>query len=222
MTDNFRKLAREDFPGNSRNSSNRVIEGEVDNTPEREKRTPIVTGKTVRQERGFLQKFMENFFGDDISGSIKDYIFYDIVIPALKSTIDEAVSGGISMFLYGEGRHRRNSSKSGGQKPYISYGSAYRSGGRDEPTYAKPRITDRHDFDEVLFENRYEADAVLNNMQHHLEKYKSVSVADFYEWSGVDSQWTDFQYGWTSLRNSYTERVRGGYIVRLPRPVPID
>jgi hypothetical protein len=49
-----------------------------------------------------------------------------------------------------------------------------------------------------------------------------VSVADFYDLVGVDGTYTDNKYGWTNIRNAYVNRVRDGYVIKLPRAISLD
>ena len=58
-------------------------------------------------------------------------------------------------------------------------------------------------------------------MDELLETYKMVTVADFYDLVGVTCDYTDNNYGWTSLRSAEVVRVRDGYIIKLPRALPI-
>ena len=49
-----------------------------------------------------------------------------------------------------------------------------------------------------------------------------VTVADLYDLADLTQPYTANRYGWTNLRNATTQRVRDGYILKLPRPMPID
>jgi hypothetical protein len=79
-----------------------------------------------------------------------------------------------------------------------------------------------HNFDEIVLDKRVEAEEVLDRMDAWIDKYDSVSVADFYEMCGVSSNYTDNKYGWTDLRGAAIQHVRGGYLIKLPPPEPLD
>ena len=49
-----------------------------------------------------------------------------------------------------------------------------------------------------------------------------VSVADLYDLVGISGNYTDNKYGWTNLRNSDVQRVRDGYLLKLPKALPFD
>ena len=55
-----------------------------------------------------------------------------------------------------------------------------------------------------------------------LDQYGVVKVADMYDAAGLTAPFTANKYGWTSLRNAETVRVRDGYIIKLPKAMPLD
>ena len=59
-------------------------------------------------------------------------------------------------------------------------------------------------------------------MSDLIETYESVSVADLYDLVGKPCNYTDNKYGWTNIRNVEPVRVRDGYILKLPKAMPID
>ena len=74
----------------------------------------------------------------------------------------------------------------------------------------------RHDFDDILFESRGEAEDVLSHLVDLTIDYGVASVADFYDLSGIESQFTDNKYGWTNLRDAeVTESMRDAYRVMV-------
>lgn len=52
--------------------------------------------------------------------------------------------------------------------------------------------------------------------------YGMVSVADLYDLIGVTGNYTDNKYGWTDIRSASVVRVRDGYIVKMPKAMPLD
>ena len=48
-----------------------------------------------------------------------------------------------------------------------------------------------------------------------------VSVMDLYDLVGITGQYTDNKYGWTNLRNAEPVRTRDGYMLKLPRAIPL-
>ena len=55
-----------------------------------------------------------------------------------------------------------------------------------------------------------------------IDVYGQVTVADLYDLVGVTGNYTDNKYGWTNIRNAETIRVRDGYMLKLPKVLPVD
>ena len=49
-----------------------------------------------------------------------------------------------------------------------------------------------------------------------------VTVADMYDMADVPAPFTSSKYGWTNISRAETKRVRDGYILELPKAMPID
>lgn len=157
-------------------------------------------------------KFADTFISEDIS-SVKEYILMDVLLPAIKKAISETITGGIDMMLYGETRNR--SSK--GSK--VSYSKYYDDRDRG---YERRRARIGYEYDDIVLESRAEAEEVLNSMDDLLERYGIVSVGDLYDLVGIQGNYTDNKYGWTSLRSASVHRTRDGYLLKLPKAGPLD
>jgi len=209
-----------DFPGNSNKEKDKK-------TPEKKVVQKVATGKVIRTKKTFWQKFSEAFIGDS-ADSIGDYLLHDVLIPAMKSTINDLVGGGLDMMLWGEKRGRGAYRDRG--RSYISYGSYFdRSRDQRDPRDIRDPRRDiersersRHDFDNIAFETRGEAEDILSHLVDLAVDYGVATVADYYDLAGVESQFTDNKYGWTNLRDASVERGREGYIIRLPQPRVLD
>lgn len=59
-------------------------------------------------------------------------------------------------------------------------------------------------------------------MDEMISVYGMVSVADLYDLIGVTGNYTDNKYGWTDIRSASVVRVRDGYIVKMPKAMPLD
>lgn len=78
-----------------------------------------------------------------------------------------------------------------------------------------------HDFDEVVFESRVEAQEALDSMRDRLEQYDVVSVSDLYSIVGIDDTIQDNKWGWTNLDGSYVRRYRNAFVLALPDTKPL-
>ena len=178
----------------------------------------VATGKVKTKKKSEIHKLTDVFISEDIS-SVKEYIIMDVLLPTVKKAISEMVTNGIDMLLYGEARGNRKDR--GGSK--VSYSKYYDYGDRDRD-YDRRRTRTRmgYDYDEIVLESRGEAEEVLERMDDLLDNYGIVSVADLYDLVGITGNYTDNKYGWTSLRNASVQRLRDGYLLKLPKALPLD
>lgn len=189
----------------------------------------IVKGKTTQStESSLWEKVCRTFIKDDVE-NVKEYIIFDVAIPALKNAISDGFTSAVNMFLFGE--NRPSSVKRSGDRSYVSYNNYYRSSGstsryssddswRDRP-YTKRGVGEHRtmrQFDQVQVPSRTEAEQVLNALVDRTILYGMASVADLYDLAGVPSQYTDNDWGWDSMEGSRIERGRDGYIIRTPQP----
>ena len=180
-----------------------------------EKKLDKVTSGKVKTKKNEMRKFKDVFISEDVS-NVKSYIFMDVLVPAIKKAISDIVRDGIDMILYGgTGKSSRGSS---GSK--ISYRSFYDDKRDDRP--GASRVRSRFDYDDLVFETRSDAQAVLDQMYGAIERYQVVTIGDMYDAAEVTAPYTSYKYGWTNLRNAKITRVRDGYILELPKAMPID
>ena len=188
---------------------------EQKNVPaERKKVEKVVKGKVKTKKKGELSKFKDMFISEDVS-DVKSYIFMDVLIPAAKKAISDIVRDGIDMILYGN-THRRSSSSGASYVSYRSYSDRDR---RDDRRESRTRTG--YSYDDIVLEDRGEAEEVLERMTELIDTYDVVSVADLYDLVGKPGNYTDNKYGWTNLRNAEPIRVRDGYLLKLPKAGPI-
>lgn len=194
-------------------NSYRFKEGEKESVEEK-KVEKVVSGTVKTKKKSVVQKFAEAFVPEDVS-SVKDYIFDDVMIPAAKKLVDDIVSNGISMLLWG-GKGRSGSNSRAGK---VSYNSYYNG---DRTHNGTARTRSRYDYDDVILDTRHDAEDVLERMHELIAAYGMVSVADLYDLVGITGNYTDNKYGWTDIRNAYVEHVRDGYLIKMPRIVPLN
>ena len=197
----------EDYKPNSHRSK------EEQKLPEK-KIEPVVKGK-VTTKKNNVRKLTNTFVTEDIQ-NVKSYVLMDVLVPAIKKAISDIVTNGIDMLLYGEtGRSRRKTNAS-----VVSYRNYYDS--RREERYSSSRTRTGYSYDDVVLETRGEAEDVLSRMDELIDTYGVVSVADLYDLVGISCNYTDNKYGWSNLRNAEPVRVRDGYMLKLPKALPID
>lgn len=176
----------------------------------------VVTGNVKTKKTGVVKKLANEIVQEDMR-NVRSYVFTEVIIPALKRVISDIVTNSIDMILYGEsGRRKPNSPAS-----KVSYRSYYDER-HDSPRSSADRTRQFYDYGEIILENRGEAEEVLDRLGELIDTYRIASVADLCDLVGVESRYTDNKYGWTDIRGADIIRIRDGYLLKLPRPLPIN
>ena len=185
-------------------------------TASEEKRVDKVVHGKVKTQKNNKRKLADLFISED-AGNIKNYIFLDVIVPAVKKAIYDLVVGALDMSLYG-GRGGSGKRSTADRVSYRDYNSVSR---RDTRSYESARTTSGYSYDDIVLETRGEAEAVLSRMDEIMEEYEIVRVADLYDLVGITGEHTDNKYGWTNIRNAKIVRVRDGWKIEMPRALPI-
>jgi hypothetical protein len=140
----------------------------------------------------------------------------DVLLPAAKNMVSDAVSQGIERMLFGDARP----SSRGGRPGYVNYANRSRSAA---PLISDPRpplsrqARTNHDFDDIIIGDRVQAEEVLDRLRELIDQYEVATVSDLYELVGLTGEFTDAKWGWYDLRTASVRLVRGGYLLSLPR-----
>lgn len=195
----------EEYANNSMKAKNEEPERKVDK---------VVSGEVRTKKKSDLKKFADVFIAEDIS-NVGSYILFDVIVPILKKSVDDIFTKGLHMILYGEKSTEKKSS-SGTQPSYRNY---YKSDDRTNTVSTKRTA---YSFDDILFDTRYDAEKVLDNMRDIIGRYGTVSVLDMYDLAGSIGNYTDSKYGWSDLRTAKVARTKDDdYIIELPRVLPL-
>ena len=148
------------------------------------KMKPIVKGPVVQKKPTFMSKFKDSFLGE--GDNVGEFIVYDILIPAFRNTISDMGFGLVEMF-FGRG------SNCGGYndrviirdrgRSYVSYNDISRDRGRGRDDWRDFDRSDRarHDFRNIIYTSRGEAEDVLSHLVDLTIEYGEATVAAFYE-----------------------------------------
>lgn len=205
----------EEYVSNSHKSKKENLELQ---TGEKRVKGGVISGSAKIKKKSELRKFTDIFIADDIA-NVKSYIFMDVLIPSIKKAISDIVTNGIDMILYGEtGRSKKTSNAS-----KISYRSYYENpSDSDRRRNGIVAAKNAFDYDDILFTTRGDAEIVLDAMNDIISQYGVVSVGDLYDLANVQTNnYTVNRYGWTDIFGCRPVRVPDGYILKLPRPMPI-
>ena len=185
----------------------------------------VITGAAKTRKKGEMQKFADVFIAED-ANNVKSYILMEVIVPAVKKAISDLGDGltlivttGIDMILYGEA----GCSKKNGTASKVSYRNYYDQGTDRVRAGSVGNRRNTPDYDDILFDTRGDAEAVLDAMNDIISQYGTVSVSDFYDLARVpNDNFTMNRYGWTNIGGATVVRVRDGYILKLPRAIPLN
>ena len=209
------KSAMSAISGNSHKTREAAAEQAVDREPIEK----VVTGKVITRKVPWWKKFGQSMIADDAT-NVGEYILTDVVIPATKNLIVDMVGQSIERMLFGQSRNRARRSPVGlSLRDSVRYDRV-----RDdrEPRRVMSReARARHDFDEIVLDNRTDAVDVIEAMADRIDQYGAITVADLYDLVGTTGSYADRRWGWTDLVTADVRQVSGGFLLDLPRPEPI-
>lgn len=215
---NESKLVRSNLDNLAPNNSDKAKKSQGSKPEERKKLEPIVKGKVVKEKKSFGKKFAEAFLGE--SENIGEFVVYDVLIPAFRATVSEMGFGIIEM-LFGDRRRNSNIVRDRGRS-FVSYNTVSSDRNRRDDYREISRSTRvRQEFENIVFGTKYEAEDVLTHLVDLIQEYGEAPVSSFYELCDIETTPADNNYGWTNLREAYTDRVRDGYVIRFPQTRPL-
>jgi hypothetical protein len=185
----------------------------------------VTSAEAGRRKKGLGRQFKETFIGGDMKSAMH-YMMLDVVIPAIQDTLIDAFQGGVERLIRGENaRPRRGVPSSYGDIiGHVNYGGISRgpaqSSRQPQQRMLSRRARSRQEFDEIIIPSRQEAEEVIDQMFEIMSRYGSVSVANLYGLTGIQSAHTDHKWGWTQLRGARAvpQRRSGGFLLDLPEP----
>lgn len=208
------------YGGNSR--KNQPKDPVLDDKKTEKNLAPIEGISVKARKKPLGSKIAETFTGDD-AGTVGDYIVFDVMLPAFKNLLFDVVSEGSRRMLFGAtggGRSVASASR-GGQIAYNRI-AAKGSGviASDAPRTLSRTARSTHDFRELVFDTRGEAEVVLERLREAILEYDNVTIADMYELAGITAEFTDHSWGWvgSDLNQARVKPVSAGYLLDMPAP----
>lgn len=185
---------------------------------EEKKIEAVVTNAAKTRKKGDIRKLADIFISEDVN-NVKSYILMDVIVPAVKKAISDIVTTGIDMILYGEsGRTKKNNTVSN-----VSWRKYYDQSSDRVATSTSNNKYGGVNYDDIVLTTRGDAEAVLDAMNDIINQYGTVSVADLYDLTNVpNDNFSMNRYGWINISGATTERVRDGYILKLPKAIPLN
>lgn len=91
-----------------------------------------------------------------------------------------------------------------------------------QPTPQQSPDSSVYRYTQLVYKSKIDADNVLRSLFETLAAYKTVSCFDLYEFSGVPANPLDRSYGWRDLSTADIALGGNGWIIRLPKALPLD
>lgn len=208
----------ESFPSNSQRPKPEA-------KPEREKIKPVVTSAATQRKKPLGKRFAETFVGGDARGTLL-YVASEILVPAAKDMMADALTQGFERIIFGESRSGNRRSSRPATNSFVNYSrmsTNNRQPDRRDDREISRRARAGHDFDEIILATRAEGEEVIDSLNELIHQYDVATVADLYDLVGITSAHTDGKWGWDDMAGARVERVRsGGYLLDLPRTKPVD
>ncbi len=194
----------EDYKGNSLASKSK----------EKEPIKPMEFKGSVKKKNDSLPKLLNSIFASDAK-TVKNNVITNVIIPGIKKMISESFKSSVDGLLYG-GEKKQSSTYdrvSWRERDYTSYSS---NNNQIRNTPGAYRVND------YGFVNRSDADSLLDKLKEYVARYGVVSIADFYDFLGEPHNFTDNNYGWTSLDEACVSRGNDDrWYIRLPKVILI-
>lgn len=208
-----------DIPGNAHvsRSKNPKATPAAEEPVEKEPVKQIATGKVTVRKPPWYKRVARSMIADDAQ-SIGDFMLTDVLIPAARNLIRDLIVGGTDRALYGSARR---SSRLGRER--VSLRTRYEEmSDRGEPPrrMASRESRARHDFSEIVLDEREEAVEIIEYIMERIERYGQASVSDLYDACGVTGSFADQRWGWrgSSFNTADVRQHRGGWLLDLPAP----
>lgn len=181
----------------------------------------VIQGPVTIKKKTGARRLISMLLADDLP-KVKDYVVNDVLWPSLKRALDEIITNGSHMMIWGADARSRNNNMPGSSvsykyKDYTSYSKA--------PSQPQESRAERSGFDyeDIVFDYRGDAEMVITQMQDILKRYGIVRITNLYELIGKkNDNYCVYNYGWTNLDNAKVVRVATGYVLQLPKPYTID
>ena len=210
----------------------RVDEKEVNAVVEEAKLEAVVK-RPKKAKKGVMERMVVALIGPDGLPKVSKYVAKDIIGPAAKNMLFDALSNGLQMLIFKDqpynGGQRRDYG-GGYARNSTNYGGAYRSSrtsGRqvstrkaEEPEYVNDPnqaqvLSHGTILDDYILNTQIDAINVLDAMKDYAAKYGRVKVANYYELIGIPTVYTDNNFGWhwDSIERTRIKAARGGYVI---------
>ena len=183
------------------------------------KRRPALqlTGKVKDKKKTLFERFVDTF----VKESPKDVwkaVFDNVIKPAIINGVFDVMSSAYDMTFREKGAKPRPKNGNILGSVFTQYDQMFNGGMRMERTATLQSQGKMRQFQNMIFENKGDAEMVFDSMIEIFKEYKQVTLLDFYDLVGISTEHTDMKYGWKSLSGvKVAGSSTNGYYIDLPR-----
>lgn len=205
------------FPGNSNKDKEKRRREAIDISLE-----PVAAKGVAKQVEPSAGRRVRDTFINEDTKSIFSYIMNDVLIPAAKDMIFEAITGGLSMRLFGDSRGYTRPAKTG----HTNYNkiSSHRSTSYIQPRTPKEtrQMAPRNRGYNIKVPTKGEAYEILDRLCTYIERCGYATVNDLCKELDWETEYTYNSYGWVDL-DDVRIRPRGNeWVLEIPPAIWID
>lgn len=185
--------------------------------PPEKKVEKVVTGNVTIKKKSTFAKMRDMFIAED-ADKVGNYILMDVLVPSIKRAIVDIIKSSADMIFGTKGSQKSSGTTyTYGGTPYVSYSSQSKS--KPEPINVS---RSQYEVGDIIFENRNDAEEVLNQLSELINVYGQASVADLCELVNAPYEFVANKYGWKNIHDAVPIRVASGYSLRMPKSMPLE
>lgn len=201
----------EEFPSNSKNKKSPP-----------EVAAKVISGESTLRKEPMGKRFVKTFFGTDLK-TLGRNLLHDVVVPGVRDAVKSTLHQGVDRSFGGSGYVGTQAI------PTVASGIF----GRVMTNYSQPQTIPGQVIPNqqngltnpelLVIPNRMDVERVMDGMFAYLNEYGRVTIADLCGMVGRSAEWTDRNWGWTTLSGmAPRQNPGGGYTLALPPPIALN
>lgn len=171
----------------------------------------VISGSAKQKKTSEFEKTIKLFLTEDLN-NLKTYIIMGVLVPTIKKSLNDILICSINA-LFGNINQKSSPTVS-----KIAYNNFFGQEIRQREISPLTKISDGYGIDDIYLDSRGDAELILETMADAISQYGVVSVADYYDFVGINTDnYTNNNYGWTNISSAKIITTRDGYLIKLPK-----
>ena len=202
----------DNYPSNQQNRQTQ------EQKKERPKALPAVKHAPTEVKPTMRRRIFDAFFNPSDMESMGDRLIFKVIIPGSKRIIAEMIGSFFGIRGAFSGARLFDP-----EDPWRNDGSKYSNISNRSNSASRLRSS-VYDMTEAAYDYPEDAEDLLAALIEYMDANHIMSVNDYYDMARLEPKSPqDCKYGWTDIRRAHIEtNFDGQYIVKMPRPLPLD